>query len=366
MYNYFYRISIFFVTIYLLTNGFTVPSAARAQTLDVGLEDLSKQISNGMSEKQKRKIAVIEFSDLDGKSTEFGKFLSEELITRLFLTRKCDVVERQLLNKVLQEHKLNLSGIIDQSSAKKLGNLLGVDSICSGTVADLIDGIKINARVISTETGAVFAVASTQIKKDEIVNKLMGKVSYANTSDGTNKVAMPGHVVFLEDFGKVQEGQIPQGWVGGETIAVKKSGRFKNRNVLVPFKAGTHAFTIPNIDFPDNFKLEIEMIYNDSCCEAMMYNVGNLTFGLHTNGGSWLDDSKFRITNDTGKVNQINYVPYDEVILITLEKNGTVFKLYVNGKQLSMIRKTNFDKGTSFAFSYKKMFGIYKIAILSL
>ena len=86
-----------------------------SQTLDDGLSKLSEQISSGMTESNKKKIAVIEFSDLDGKITEFGKYVSEELITRLFITKKFQVVERQLLNKVLDEYVVDIrSEIIDE------------------------------------------------------------------------------------------------------------------------------------------------------------------------------------------------------------------------------------------------------------
>lgn len=71
--------------------------------LDSKLADLTTQIVNSLTETRKSKIAVIEFSDLDGNVTEFGKYLSEELITRLFITRKFEVIERHLLNKVLSE-----------------------------------------------------------------------------------------------------------------------------------------------------------------------------------------------------------------------------------------------------------------------
>jgi len=148
-----------------------------AQTLDTGLQDLSNQISAGISESNKKKVAVVEFSDLDGKVTEFGKFLAEELITRLFASKKFNVVERQLLNKVIEEHKLNMSGLIDENTAKEIGKILGVDAICSGTITDLVNSVKVNARMIDTETGSIFAVASTKIEKDEVVKKLMGMVS---------------------------------------------------------------------------------------------------------------------------------------------------------------------------------------------
>ena len=149
-------------------------SAALAQaTLSQQLDDLNRQIATKVTAKNKTTIAVVEFADLDGHVTNFGRFLSEELITRLYETQKFKVIERQLLNQVIKEQKLTLSGIIDPGSAKQLGRVLGVDAIVSGSISDLAKTVRVNARLISTETGEIFAVAATEFVKDQTVMDLM-------------------------------------------------------------------------------------------------------------------------------------------------------------------------------------------------
>ncbi len=144
------------------------------KSLDAQLQNLADQIVISLSQKQKSKIAVIEFSNLQGQVTKFGRYLAEELITRLYRADRFEVIERQLLNKVLQEHQLNLSGLIDVNSAQELGRILGVEAIASGSVTDLGKTVKVNARLISTETGKIFSVASVTIFKDDVVANLMG------------------------------------------------------------------------------------------------------------------------------------------------------------------------------------------------
>src|ERR1700754_261452 len=161
------------------------PARTGAQNnLEQSLTELSRQISEGLAENQKRTIAVVEFADLRGMVTDFGRFLAEKLITRLYQTKKFKVIERQLLNKIVTEQKLSLTGMIDQSTAQRLGKLLGVDAIASGTVTDLGKTIDVNARLINTQTGEIFAVASVEITKDDAVLKLMGEAAYKqNTHD---------------------------------------------------------------------------------------------------------------------------------------------------------------------------------------
>ncbi|MFQ6114797.1 MAG: FlgO family outer membrane protein [bacterium] len=151
--------------------------------LDQRVAELSQQIAKEMTEYKKTTIAVVEFSDLQGNVTDFGRFLAEELITRLFQTKKFKVIERQLLNKVITEQKLSLKGLVDPTSAKQLGKLLGVEAIASGTITDLAQSLRVNARLISTETGEIFAVASTKIFKDESVMRLMNMGTTTPTTD---------------------------------------------------------------------------------------------------------------------------------------------------------------------------------------
>ncbi len=143
------------------------------QTLDSALGELVDQIVLSLSQNQKSKIAVIEFSDIQGEITNLGKYLAEELTTRLYRTGKFEVVERQLLNKVIQEQQLGLTGYIDDNTAVSLGQILGVDAIASGSITDLGVYVKVNARLISSDSGKVFSVASVKIPKDETVCMLL-------------------------------------------------------------------------------------------------------------------------------------------------------------------------------------------------
>lgn len=145
------------------------------QSRDQRLDNLATQIANNLTENQKRTIAIVEFGDLQGNVTNLGRFLSEELITRLYQTKKFKVIERQQLNKIVAEQKLTLTGMIDPATAQKLGRVLAVDSIVFASLSDLVKTVKINARLISAETGEVFAAAAIEIEKDTVIEGLMGE-----------------------------------------------------------------------------------------------------------------------------------------------------------------------------------------------
>jgi sugar transport system substrate-binding protein len=167
-------------------------SANVTNDLDAKIDTLTTQIISNMTQNSRTTIAIIEFSEFDGKVTALGKYIAEELTNRLFMTKKFQVVERELLNKVLQEHKLNLTGLVDASSIKELGKILGVSAIVSGTVSDLGDSVKINARLIDTETANILAVAGVEVAKSKAVDLLLSKViTESNRTDSNESIPTP-------------------------------------------------------------------------------------------------------------------------------------------------------------------------------
>ncbi len=176
-------------------------------SLSSQLEKLTNQIIGSLDQNKKNKIAIMEFIDIQGDVSSLGKYISEELTTRLYLTGEFEVVERQLLDKIIEEQKISISGLIDESSAVELGRVLGVDAIASGTIADLGTSVKINARLISAETGQLFSVASVEIPKDDKVKVLLAqseipKIATSSTRKGqtTLNQAYTEQIVKKEGF----------------------------------------------------------------------------------------------------------------------------------------------------------------------
>ncbi len=224
-------------------------------TLDQRIGELVKQISDGLTENQKQTIAVVEFVDLEGRVTNFGRFVAEELITRLYQTKKFKVIERQLLNKIVAEQKLSLTGMIDQTSAQKLGKLLGVDAIASGTVTDLGKTLRINARLISTGTGEVFAVASTDIAKDDSVIALVGSVGLGPTGNSAgNRSSKEANAITSKDIGAlhiVLKSVMPTkiNDDGGQRVdGIRCSFEFTNRESQMPLFVAMHAHPFATVN----------------------------------------------------------------------------------------------------------------------
>jgi TolB-like protein len=154
--------------------GVPLSTTFAASNLEDGVSELAQQISKNMTETGKKKIAVVEFSDLNGNVRALGQFLAEELITELFLISpgQFEVVERRQLMKVLDEQKLTTSGLLDAKAMDSVGKILGIEAIATGSITDLGNNVKVNARMIGVDTAKVFAVARTSIPKIGIVAKM--------------------------------------------------------------------------------------------------------------------------------------------------------------------------------------------------
>jgi TolB-like protein len=113
---------------------------------------------------EKNKIAVLDFQ-MQGKqyqNNDMGAIVAEWLITALVKEGRFDVVERRLLQKVLQEHQLAMSGVVDDSSISELGQVLGVKIIISGAVLHFQNIIEVNARIIDVANGSIIAAESVK------------------------------------------------------------------------------------------------------------------------------------------------------------------------------------------------------------
>lgn len=138
-------------------------------------DDLAADLSGQIESTQTLKLAVLTFPYIDGFESKGSKIVQERMTTALSPHAKFALMERALLHKILEEKKLEMSGLFDEKTIKGLGKMLGVDAVLTGTLIDTGDNdVEINARVIDAESGRVLASGKAAIKKiwkDKIVPK---------------------------------------------------------------------------------------------------------------------------------------------------------------------------------------------------
>jgi len=132
---------------------------------------LAREITEAGASIHGKKIAIIPFSYADGRAgaTKDGSVISERLTIKMINSHKFEIIERSVLDKVMDELKLQASGTIDASSAQQLGKVLGVEAIVTGTLVEMQGGkIEVNARLIKTETAQAIGASQVMLEKDWI------------------------------------------------------------------------------------------------------------------------------------------------------------------------------------------------------
>jgi len=140
------------------------------------------QTASSAADFRKTKIAILDFQ-LQGEGFEtkdMGIIVAEWFITALVKAGRFDVIERGLIQKLLEEQKLSMSGIVDENTATKIGKFLGVKTIISGSVMKLQNVIEINARIIDVETASIIAAenvkSSTAVRLQDLVVQMSEKI----------------------------------------------------------------------------------------------------------------------------------------------------------------------------------------------
>ena len=91
----------------------------------------------------KKRVAVLNFdygtvqntvATIFGSNQDVGKGISDLLVQKLVQDGKYSVIERNALDKILAEQNFSNSDRADSTTAAKIGRILGVDAVITGTI----------------------------------------------------------------------------------------------------------------------------------------------------------------------------------------------------------------------------------------
>jgi curli biogenesis system outer membrane secretion channel CsgG len=95
------------------------------------------------SAQKKKRVAVLDFeygtvqttvASVFGTNVDVGKGISDLLVQQLVTEAKYSVIERNAINKILNEQNFANSDRADASTAAKIGKILGVDAVIMGSI----------------------------------------------------------------------------------------------------------------------------------------------------------------------------------------------------------------------------------------
>lgn len=147
-----------------------------AQDMDAAITKLTEDVAAKIKENGNKKVTVLDFTDLEGHSNELGKYVAEQITVDFVMTKRpFAVLDRANQKKLLEELKLNASGLVNPENAKKLGMFSGVDALIFGTITPLGKNMNVTVKIITAETSEIIGGAKTKFEADETVQKLTSK-----------------------------------------------------------------------------------------------------------------------------------------------------------------------------------------------
>ena len=111
-----------------------------------------------------KKIAIVDFNGPGNSGNLAASLLTTELLNSHFF----QIFERSKIDMILEEHKLAQSGVVDESTARQIGQLLGVDALIFGEV--------VSFRVEPDQTGTEKVEKKVGTGKYRIVTRNKKKV----------------------------------------------------------------------------------------------------------------------------------------------------------------------------------------------
>jgi len=101
------------------------------------------------------------------------------MISELSANPAARVVERQEIQRLLDEQNLGAQGRVDAATAAKIGKLVGARYMVLGTFVDFYGDFRVDVRLINTETSEVVKTESERMQRDhlfDIIRNIAGRL----------------------------------------------------------------------------------------------------------------------------------------------------------------------------------------------
>ncbi|MCG2661071.1 MAG: CsgG/HfaB family protein [Kiritimatiellae bacterium] len=113
--------------------------------------------------------AIFAFQERGSGVKDYGAKAADILFASLAANPALFLVDRADMHKTLQEHELNLSGIVTPDQAVQIGKLTGAKILVTGSVIDADKTLYVVAKIIGTETSRVLGASVKGKSSDDLV-----------------------------------------------------------------------------------------------------------------------------------------------------------------------------------------------------
>lgn len=144
-----------------------------AVALALGLA-MGASVATAQSQDTRAGIAVLPFDNGGSYGEDAEVFdalqvgMQQMVMSELAQHANLRVVDRSQLRALIEEQDLGASGRVDAGTAARLGRLVGARYMVAGSFIDFYGDFRIDARIISVETGEIVNVAQVRDNRQEL------------------------------------------------------------------------------------------------------------------------------------------------------------------------------------------------------
>ena len=187
----FLKFSVFVTVMLFVVSCATTPagSPSDTSTFEGAVRSLAIKLQPSFDNTTTKPSAAIMNFTTENNANALEQYTSSILFEQFFSSGKMRLVERENIDKLLSEQNFQLSGTVDDDTAKSIGKIIGVDYVCYGTIMELGEFLRISGKIVNIQTGEIVSVASVNAPKDATVSALLGSSSRTVASSQTESVA---------------------------------------------------------------------------------------------------------------------------------------------------------------------------------
>ncbi len=135
-----------------------------------------KIILSSYDKERLKYIAVMDFRPLNvskGDSAFVSDFFRQDLVT----SNSIKVIEKNNMDKILEEQGFQQTGCTDTECAVEMGKILNVKSMVIGSFGKLLDLYQITIRIVSVESGNILYADDANCKSSDDVRSIVSKLA---------------------------------------------------------------------------------------------------------------------------------------------------------------------------------------------
>ena len=173
-------------------------------------------------------LSFVDFQEKGGLSARDGMsmVLTTQLAEQLNQSGRVQVVERVLMDRLLEELNLGSSELADPETALKLGRILAAKIVATGALLNLPDQTLLSLRLIDTETTAIPKVVNRKLAAGALnIDEETEKVTQEILRTVIQKYPLHGYIVQVTGDQAILNIGTKQGVVMGTTFEAIEEGK---------------------------------------------------------------------------------------------------------------------------------------------